>query len=99
MFRQDPLKLYHFAQLFVKRTEKEDGCKFRLPTKLAVHFPKTKGIAFGTPDRSLGEIFVKDYIEWLKQRIGESKFPSLVSELGFKDVKPLSHPRAHLVNG
>ena len=37
----------------------------------------------GSPDRTYKEVFLRDYIGWLKQRIGETKFPAVLSELGF----------------
>jgi predicted Zn-dependent protease len=43
--------------------------------------PTTKDI--GKPDRSLEPVFIEDYFRWLKARIGETDFDSVVSELGF----------------
>lgn len=44
-----------------------------------------KAIDIGKPGRSFKTVFVNDYFRWLKERIGEDKFRSVVTELGFTE--------------
>ena len=57
----------------------------KLQEEMGISFTiSTRTIEIGGPDRTYKEIVARDYIESLKKKIGEEKFTSLVSELGFK---------------
>ena len=57
----------------------------KLEERMKISFTiSPKSMEIGRPDRSYKEVVARDYIESLKKKLGDEKFSSIVSELGFR---------------